>query len=208
MSRVVYLHGFASSPASKKARFFGERFAALGVDVDVPALDGGDFFSLTLTSQLRIIEQTVRGERVTLMGSSLGGYLAALYAARHANVDRIILMAPAFGFFRRWSAELGADTIRNWRDSGRRTVTHYGLGGETPLGWGLMEDSEQYEEEPDVRQPTLIFHGVNDVVVPVEASRHFAATRGNVTLREYNSDHELIDVVDAMWTETRKFLAI
>jgi len=31
MSRFVYLHGFASSPGSRKARFFEERFGELGM---------------------------------------------------------------------------------------------------------------------------------------------------------------------------------
>ena len=40
---VVYLHGFASGPGSKKARFFGDRFAARGVPFLVPDLAAGNF---------------------------------------------------------------------------------------------------------------------------------------------------------------------
>jgi predicted esterase YcpF (UPF0227 family) len=57
MTPVVYLHGFASSPASRKAQFFRERFAAQGVEMAIPALDGGDFFNLTLSGQLEVIER-------------------------------------------------------------------------------------------------------------------------------------------------------
>ena len=28
----------------------------------------------------------------------MGGYLAALYASRHPEIDRMVLLAPAFGF--------------------------------------------------------------------------------------------------------------
>ena len=74
---VLYLHGFASGPGSKKARFFGERFAARGVPYVVPDLAAGDFAHLTLSGQLAVVRKAVGGERVRMMGSSLGGYLAA-----------------------------------------------------------------------------------------------------------------------------------
>lgn len=91
MNRIVYLHGYQSSPLSRKAQFFGRRFATLAVPFEVPNLS-----ELNVTAQLRTIEDACRGQAVTLMGSSLGGYLAALYAARHPEVDRVVLMAPAF----------------------------------------------------------------------------------------------------------------
>ena len=99
---VVYLHGFASGPGSQKAQYFRERFAGCGVDLAIPDLAGGDFEHLTITRQLQVIEHRVDGRAVALIGSSMGGYLAALYAARHAGVERVVLMAPAFGFARRW----------------------------------------------------------------------------------------------------------
>ena len=37
--KVVYLHGFASSPQSTKARFFAGKFAEAGVAFEAPALD-------------------------------------------------------------------------------------------------------------------------------------------------------------------------
>ena len=49
MKRVVYLHGFASGPGSKKARYFSERLAECGVSLEVPDLAEGDFENLTVT---------------------------------------------------------------------------------------------------------------------------------------------------------------
>ncbi len=43
MSRFIYLHGFASSPSSRKARFFEERFRELGIGLEVPDLAEGRF---------------------------------------------------------------------------------------------------------------------------------------------------------------------
>jgi hypothetical protein len=154
-----------------------------------------------------VVESVAGSEPVALIGSSMGGYLAALFAARHPEqVERVVLMAPAFGFARRWAESLGPAKVAAWEQSGGLPVFHYAAGGETTVGWGLMKDARGYEEEPDVRQPALVFHGVKDDVVPVEASRSFAEGRTNVALHELDSDHELIDVVETIWTESAAFL--
>lgn len=203
----VYLHGFASSPASSKATFFRNRFAELGIDLAVPALDGGDFEHLTITAQLRVISEAAGTGDVAVIGSSLGGYLAALYAARHPEVRRIVLMAPAFRFPRRWEAELGAEAFAAWRQTGSRTVFHYGEGRERSIGFGLIEDGLLYEDYPAVKCPALVLHGTNDTVVPVSFSREFQRRQGELArLVEYDSDHALADVTPAMWEETREFL--
>src|SRR5579859_7208445 len=100
----LYCHGFASSPQSRKAQAFHSALSSRGINLLIPALDGGDFEHLTISSQLEIMEDTLKGAPARLIGSSMGGYLAALYAATHPEVDRLVLMAPAFGFSPRWSS--------------------------------------------------------------------------------------------------------
>lgn len=202
---ILYLHGFASSPGSSKAGLFAERFGGWGWDVTVPALDGGDFRNLTLTGMLGVVEREARGRRCMLVGSSLGGYLAALYAARHAEVERVVLLAPAFGFARRWAATLGLEALEEWQSTGVRGVFHYGTGREEELSWRLMEDAALYEEFPAVTQPALVVHGRLDDVVPVGVSREFAAGRANVELVEMDSDHQLLDVAEEIAERVRVF---
>ena len=50
--RVVYLHGFASSPQSSKAKFFAGKFAEAGVAFEAPRLDDGEFRNLTISGQM------------------------------------------------------------------------------------------------------------------------------------------------------------
>src|SRR3954451_23723404 len=140
MNRIIYLHGFASSPASGKARFFADRLRAAGAHVDIPALDAGDFEHLTISGQLRLVEQLAAGEPVSLIGSSMGGYLAALYAARHPEASKLVLLAPAFGFTRRWEAS------EQWRRDGYREVYHYAEGKNRRVGYQLLEDAARYED--------------------------------------------------------------
>jgi uncharacterized protein len=204
--RIVYLHGFASGPQSSKAQFFRARFGELGVPFEIPQLDEGNFETLTVSGQLRVVEKAIRGDSVVLMGSSLGGYLAAAYAARHENVEKLVLMAPAFQFPSRWRARFAGEELAEWKRQGSRPFYHYAFKAEQPLGYQFVEDAVQYEDEPDFRQPALILHGTRDDVVPPEVSVRFAARHPNARVKLLESGHELTDVIDKLWNETAMFL--
>jgi pimeloyl-ACP methyl ester carboxylesterase len=205
-SGYLYLHGYASSPASRKAQYFRSRFGEYGVELQIPALDGGNFPGLTLTGQLEAVARYLDSPAV-IIGSSMGGYLAALLAARHPDlVKRILLLAPAFRFAHRWKERMGAEAVAEWRRTGRFAQYHYGLKQESWIGPQLIDDGELYEDYPEVTQPALIFHGQRDDVVPLEDSIEFQARRPNVRLQVFDSDHELGDVLDAMWTQAAGFL--
>lgn len=120
----------------------------------------------------------------------------------------MIMLAPAFGFHDLWTAELGNERLRTWRENRTIPVFHYGEGKELPLAYDLMEDSAHFEAFPDVRQPGLIFHGIDDPVVPVAGSRSFAAHHPNIHLLEFRSGHELTNVLEQMWGAARDFLLV
>jgi len=208
--RVVYLHGFASSPLSGKAQFFHRKFAACGVPMQIPQLDEGRFEELTISGQLKVIERAVGDQPAILIGSSLGGYLAALYAARHkdqhpSQIERLVLLAPAFQFPRRWRERYSSE---DWKREGSISVFHYGDGRERRLGYQFAEDAAQYEDEPEFSQPALILHGVHDNVVPAGISSAYAARHPKVKLILMESGHELTDVLDPMWAQISNFLAV
>jgi hypothetical protein len=206
MTRILYLHGFASSPSSAKARFFRERLEDAGARVHIPDLAAGDFEHLTITGQLAVVERAAAGDPISLIGSSMGGYLAALYAARHPETVRAVLLAPAFGFARRWAESFGAARVDEWRRTGAIYVHHYGEGRDSRLGCQLIDDGASYEDYPDFRQPALIFHGAHDDVVPARYSEHFAATHPNARLETLDSDHQLLDVLDDITPQVVAFL--
>jgi hypothetical protein len=206
MPGYVYLHGFASSPQSSKAQYFRTQMAGRGLDLVIPALDEGDFEHLTLSRQLGVVERAVGSERCILFGSSMGGYLAALYAQSHAEVERVVLLAPAFDFARRWAERLGPEQMELWKRQGWMNVFHYGEGRERQVGYELFEDALQYPAYPEVKQPALVLHGVRDDVVPPERSKRFAEMRPNATLRFFESGHELTNVTAEMWRESEQFL--
>ena len=136
----------------------------------------------------------------------MGGYLAALYASEHQEVDRLVLLAPAFGFAPRWEVLTGPEKLANWRDSGWLEVFHYGDATMRRIHYGLMEDAKRYPADPDFNQPARIFHGVHDETVPVGFSRTFASSHPNVGLTELDSDHELLNALDAIVAAAVPFL--
>ncbi|MDR3700628.1 MAG: YqiA/YcfP family alpha/beta fold hydrolase [Candidatus Sulfopaludibacter sp.] len=206
MSPIIYLHGFASGPSSSKARFFRDRLERAGAQVEIPDLAAGDFEHLAITGQLGVLERAAAGRPVALMGSSMGGYLATLYAARHPEVTRLVLLAPAFGFARRWPTSLGPNAVDEWRARGTMDFFHYADNRKRALSYGLLEDAGKYEDFPEFRQPALIFHGALDDVVPVAYSQQFAAAHSNVTLEVLDSGHELLNVLEHMAERVVPFL--
>ena len=207
MRNVLYLHGFASGPLSTKGRFFATRFAQVGAQVHQPDLAEGDFPSLTLTKQLKLIDRLARELRPELLvGSSLGGYLAALYGALYPEVaPALVLLAPAFGFPRRWAERLGEEKMAEWREKGTIEIYHYGEGRVRPIGYQLYQDAMWFDEFPAVTQPTLIYHGRRDDQVDPALSVEFAVGKPNVELELVDSDHSLTDRLDEMWSGTSKF---
>lgn len=205
---ILYLHGFASGPSSQKAQYFRRRLGELGIQLLVPALDEGAFPHLTLSRQLRLIEDLCASEKgpPVLIGSSLGGYLAALHAAAHP-VTALVLMAPAVDFAASWRARLGAAAVGAWRDRGTLPVWHYGQEKDLPLGYEFLEDAARHERWPAVRCPTLVLHGRRDEVVPLARVERWVERNPGARLVLYNAGHELTEVLGPLFEEARSFLA-
>ena len=99
------------------------------------------------------------------MGSSLGGTLAILAAARLAErVDRVVLLAPAVMFAKPGHHLLPPERIEEWRRRGSLPFFHYAYGEERPLNVGFYEDTlrvSMHFRRP-FTQPTLVFQGLHD----------------------------------------------
>ncbi|MGH7268376.1 MAG: alpha/beta hydrolase [Candidatus Rokuibacteriota bacterium] len=210
-TRYVYLHGFASGPASTKARLFRERIAAAGFEITVPALDEGDFTGLTVTRQLEVVRREVGRAPgpVRLVGSSMGGYLAALFASSgDPRVESLVLMAPAFDMQAGWRARYGEARLADWRRLGALPTFHYAHGEERPIGYGLYEDMGRHDPDPPVRVPALVFMGRRDDVVDPASVARWAEANPAARLVWLESGHELTDQVETIWALSAEFLGI
>jgi uncharacterized protein len=202
MTKYVYLHGFASSPQSAKAQDISKRFSQIDTQLEIPDLNSEGFSGLTITRQIQQVTALFSDDSVpvTLIGSSLGGLTAAHLAQQYSQVQRLILLAPAFGFLFHWLPKLGEEAIQRWQQEGYYPVYHYGEGRWLPLSYNFVTDAEQYQEDTLQRPiPTLILHGKQDEVIPITASRDFAHSRPWVELVELDSDHALGNVMAEIW---------
>ena len=205
--QYIYLHGFASSPKSAKARDIGDRFAKIQTKLKIPDLNAGDFSQLTITRQLtQVAAEFSNDSPVTLIGSSLGGLVSAYLGQQYLQVKRLVLLAPAFGFLSHWLPKLGDEEVQHWQQEKYLMVYHYGEARSLPLSYDFVTDAIQYQESLLQRPvPTLILHGKKDEVIPIEASRDFGRIRPWVELVELDSGHGLGDVMEEIWQAIRLF---
>ncbi|MEH2027537.1 YqiA/YcfP family alpha/beta fold hydrolase [Nostoc sp.] len=204
----IYLHGFASSPKSAKAQDIGDRFTQIQTKLKIPDLNAGDFSQLTITRQITQVAAEFSNDftLVTLIGSSLGGLTAAHLGQQNLQVQRLVLLAPAFGFLSHWLPKLGDEEVQRWQQEKSLMIYHYGEERTIPLSYDFVTDAAQYQEKL-LQRPisTLILHGKKDEVIPIEASRDFARSRPWVELVELDSDHALGNVMEEIWQAIRIF---
>jgi pimeloyl-ACP methyl ester carboxylesterase len=210
---IFYLHGFASSPESTKVGYFSDRLQEHGLALECPDFNAPSFRTLTSTRMLEQLEGRIAragGAPVMLMGSSLGGTLAILAAARWpARVARVVLLAPAVMFAKPGHHLLPPERIDEWRRLGSLPFFHYAANAERDLDYAFYEDSLRYDAFNAVMpQPTLIFQGLRDASVDYRTVEQFASTRPNVTLSLLDDDHQLIASLPRMWNDIQPFLGI
>ena len=207
----LYLHGFASSPRSTKAQYLQRRMRSHRIELQVLDLNQGNFPQLTLTRQLQQVAAALppAPTPVTLIGSSFGGLTAAWAAQQHWQIQRLILLAPAFQFLSHWLPKLGDEALQRWQTEQSREVYHYGEKRALPLHYGFVTDLQHYSDRQLQRSlPTLILHGRYDEVIPIQSSREFATTRPWVKLLELDSDHSLGTVLPEVWQQLCRFCAL
>ena len=214
IGHVVYLHGFASSPASSKAQRFRRELDSRRVGFSCPDLNEPAFETLTVT---RMLEQTrgaieaARAGPVALVGSSLGAFVAVHAAAADAGrrVDRLILLAPAFDFGGNRLRQLGEHGIDEWRRRGSLRVMHHALGAEREVGFELYADAAHYDAFTlNLELPMLAFQGRLDTVVSPAMVVEWASARPNVDLRLVDDDHQMSASVDEIWQASEEFLRL
>lgn len=203
--KILYLHGFASGPSSKKGVAFEQHFAARGIAIERLNLRVPSFQHLRLSAMIETVRAAIDGPTI-LIGSSLGGLTAARTAERDDRVKALVLLAPAFQLAKRWREMLGDDWER-WRVTGWREVNDHTTGELTRIDFGFVEDVAAIDVGfPDPRVPTLIMHGTHDESVPISHSRMFAVGRSNVSLIELDDGHELVASLPRLLAETETFL--
>jgi pimeloyl-ACP methyl ester carboxylesterase len=210
---VFYLHGFASSAKSTKAGYFADRLREHEIALRCPDFNEPDFSTLTLSRMLDRVAQQLddAGSRpATLIGSSLGGTVAILSAARFADrIDRLVLLAPAVMFAKPGHHLLPPERIDEWRRRGSLPFFHYAHNAERSLNYEFYEDSLRHDAfTARIDQQALVFQGLRDASVDYGTVEAFARTRPNVTLSLLDDDHQLIASLPRIWESVAPFLGL
>lgn len=214
---ILYLHGFASGPQSKKGVEFEAYFAKKGIAIQRLDLRVPSFEHLRLSAMIETVRGAIdhatslmpagRRHRTVLIGSSLGGLTAARVAECDDRVSAVVLLAPAFQLAARWRDALGPEAWNEWESTGWREVDDYTTGRKSRVDFGFVEDVLRVDVGyPNVTVPALVMHGKHDDAVPIERSRTFAADRPNVRLVELDDGHELVASIPTLLAQTGAFL--
>lgn len=206
---VLYLHGFASSPAGRKVTSLRETLSPEGFQVVAPDLNRPSFRRLDFGAMVgAALGEAGRFPPAAVVGSSLGA-LVALEAARRGLAAPLVLLAPALDFGERWTEKLpDGETLRFF---------HHGAGEERPIHRAFFEQmaSVDCDREPP-SWPVTVIMGRKDESVPfprVEAawcrwvaSKKLPAASRFVEVPE--GDHGLLGFVPRIAEEIRASAAV
>jgi pimeloyl-ACP methyl ester carboxylesterase len=142
----------------------------------------------------------------TLIGSSLGGWLAALAASRNHSVERLVLLAPAFRLHERWMARVAAADLDRWRREGSVEVHHHATNRPRRIGWAFFEDAARWPAFPEVKVPALCIAGRRDDTVPLGDVQAWVDRTPGARLEVVEDGHELTGSLERIVALTREFL--
>lgn len=111
-SKILYLHGFRSSPASFKSRLMAQAMAERGRQADwcCPQLPASPKAAAELAhQQARRLLDGLPAHHLTVVGSSLGGYYATWLAEQLGC--RAVLLNPAVHAARDLATQVGEHTM-------------------------------------------------------------------------------------------------
>lgn len=116
------------------------------------------------------------GPPVTIVGNSLGGWIAWLMAQECESVERLLLIAPAFNMMGLRAKSIDRERRRVWQDTGWMPWDDEPAHRDFPIAWKWVEESEAYWNTNFARlRPvnTVILHGQQDTVILPQGSSRF-----------------------------------
>jgi putative redox protein len=174
---VILCHGMDSDKNSRKLVYLGHKLAEAGVlalrfDFAYVGESSGKFEDITysgevgdLTAAYALIAERLPRKKIALLGSSMGGTIALLFAAAEPSVAAVVTVAAPVHPEEFPARILTPTHLQQWRERG--FVFYNGQ----RLNVSLLEDLERLNvprSAKNVKCPVLIVHGDGDEVVPVK----------------------------------------
>ena len=161
MSRVLYFHGFASSPASAKITTLRPLLEPHGIVLDAPDMNVPSFARLDWNAMVDLaLRHAHANPPAVLVGSSLGA-LVALEVARRDVSAPLVLIAPALGVGARWKTRLpDGDPVMVW---------NHAINADAPIHRAFFDQMNSVDVDADPpRTPVVVFMGRRDETVPFD----------------------------------------
>jgi pimeloyl-ACP methyl ester carboxylesterase len=174
---IILCHGMMSAKEGTKQKAFARAFeesgfSALRFDFSFCGESEGRFEEITFAQEVDDLRHAVLWVRargatsIGLLGSSMGGAVAILYAREDPLIKALVTLA-AVGTPARIAERMGdlKHKTQEWKDQG------YHLGAEGEPGEAFFRDAREQDVVGAARSlsvPLLVMHGEADEVVPVE----------------------------------------
>ncbi|HUC87283.1 MAG TPA: alpha/beta fold hydrolase [Candidatus Saccharimonadales bacterium] len=224
---VVQAHGYNSQKNSQTnlavtAGLIAKGIATLRFDFRGHGESQGNIEDVNITTGLRDLAAVIDWadnsaeidqDQIGLMGSSYGGVVVTLQAAKHPNrIKCLALKAPATDWGEARTLQIDHHSIAEWQRRGYHQLE----GTEPPITvpYSFYEDITSYDTYAAAERitcPVLIIHGDADRSVPVEQSRKLAKKLGGETELQVipGVDHRFSKEADfrLMISQSTSFLA-
>jgi pimeloyl-ACP methyl ester carboxylesterase len=193
--QILFITGFLSKRWGNKSKALAQWCQEQGwgfccYDVRGFGDSEGQFTDYTLSDWIAdartVLQSLQTTPPVTLVGNSLGSWIAWLVAQECSIVEELILIAPAFNMMGERAKTIPKERLHDWHAAGWMPWDDDPLHKDWPLSWKWVEESEQYwaktfEHLRPVK--TTILHGEQDTVILPDGSKGFA----NELLRRHPS---------------------
>jgi pimeloyl-ACP methyl ester carboxylesterase len=207
--QILFITGFLSKRWGNKSKALAQWCEEKGwgfccYDVRGFGESGGTFTEYTLSDWIadaRLVLNMLRdGPPITIVGNSLGGWIAWLMAQEYPVVEKLVLIAPAFNMMGVRAQTISPERCQEWHRAGWMPWDDEPPHRDFPLAWKWVEESEVYWKTSFVRlRPvsTAILHGQQDsVILPQGSSQFVEQLRGlaptfPVELHLVPGDHRL-----------------
>jgi uncharacterized protein len=183
--QILFITGFLSKRWGNKSKALSQWCEEKGwgfccYDVRGFGDSEGTFTGYTLSDWIadaRLVLNMLReGPPISIVGNSLGSWIAWLTAQEFQEVERLILIAPAFNMMGVRARSISEERRQTWHTVGWMPWDDELAHKDWPLSWKWVEESEAYWKTSfDRLRPvkTTILHGLQDTVILPSGSSEF-----------------------------------
>ena len=183
--QILFITGFLSKRWGNKSKVLAQwceekDWGFCCYDVRGFGESQGTFTDYTLSDWIAdartILTMLNNGPPVTIVGNSLGGWIAWLMAQEYPVVEKLVLIAPAFNMMGVRAKSIDPERRHAWHTAGWMPWDDDPLHKDWPLSWKWVEESEAYWKTSFDRLRhvnTMILHGLQDNVILPGGSKQF-----------------------------------